>query len=153
MYFRKWNFLALILRGFLYFPKRKLFWYFAKWNFLYFRKRKPEKAPYISGKGTLLHFRKRKSRKNALYFRKPNFLIFPENGNFLIFFRERDIQNPGIFRIFILEYLTLPLPASTLNFFPKECYSKNLSFNLGNRVFYIFPKVELSSLIFQELTF
>ena len=118
LYFRKWNFLALILRGFLYFPKRKLFWYFAKWNFLYFRKRKPEKAPYISGKGTLLHFRKRKSRKNALYFRKPNFLIFPENGNFLIFFRERDIQNPGIFRIFILEYLTLPLPASALNFFP-----------------------------------
>ena len=46
----KRNFLALILRNFLYFLKRKLF--------LYFRKRKPRKIPYISGNGTFLYFLK-----------------------------------------------------------------------------------------------
>ena len=43
LYFWKWNFLAQILKKFLYFlkrklflysPKRKLFLYFRKWNFL-----------------------------------------------------------------------------------------------------------------------
>ena len=48
-YFRKWNFLALILRNF---RKRKFF--------LYFGKQKP--------------------RKNSLYFRKRNFLIFQETS-------------------------------------------------------------------------
>ena len=32
LYFRKWNFLALILKKFLYFLKRKLFLYLQKWN-------------------------------------------------------------------------------------------------------------------------
>ena len=73
LYFRKWNFLALIFKKFLYFFKRKLFLYFRKWNpalftpssknkrnppreglFSYFRKRKPRNgnstnASYISG--------------------------------------------------------------------------------------------------------
>ena len=59
LYFKKWNFLALILRN-LYFLKRKLF--------------------YISGNETFLYFRKRKPRKNSLYLRKQNFYI-SENGN------------------------------------------------------------------------
>ena len=50
LYFRKSNFLALILRNFLYFLKRKLF--------LYFGTQKP--------------------RKNSLYFRKRNFIKFEE---------------------------------------------------------------------------
>ena len=43
LYFGKWNFLALILKNFLYFLKRNLF--------LYFGKRKLRKIPYISGNG------------------------------------------------------------------------------------------------------
>ena len=38
--FRKWNFLAQILRHFLHFLNRKLFSYFRKWKFFYFRKQK-----------------------------------------------------------------------------------------------------------------
>ena len=63
LYFGKWNVLALIIRSFLYFLKRKLF--------LYFGRRKP--------------------RKNSLYFRKRNFLIIQETEtlkNFLYFTRE-----------------------------------------------------------------
>ena len=56
--FRKWNFLALILRNFLYFLKRKL--------------------SYISGNGTFLYFRKRKFQTKLLYFRKRNSFIFLE---------------------------------------------------------------------------
>ena len=42
--FRKWNFLALILRNFLYFLKRKLFLYFRKWKFLiYYETETPKK--------------------------------------------------------------------------------------------------------------
>ena len=46
----KWNFLALIMKNFLYFFKRKLFLYFGK----------------------------RRSQKDSLYFRKWKFLIFQE---------------------------------------------------------------------------
>ena len=35
--FRKWNFIALLLRNFLYFLKRKFFLYFKKWDFLIFQ--------------------------------------------------------------------------------------------------------------------
>ena len=35
LYFRKWNFLALILKNFLYFLERKLFLYFLKIDFPY----------------------------------------------------------------------------------------------------------------------
>ena len=38
----------------------------------------PEKIPYISGNGTFLYFEKWKPRKNPLYIRKRNFLIFQE---------------------------------------------------------------------------
>lgn len=56
--FRKWNFLALILRNFLYFLKRKLF--------------------SISGNSTFLYFRKRKFQTKSLNFRKRNSFIFLE---------------------------------------------------------------------------
>ena len=43
--FRKWNFLALMLRDFLYFLKRKLFLYFRKWKFLiYYETETPKKS-------------------------------------------------------------------------------------------------------------
>ena len=94
LYFRKWNFLALILKKFSKRKPPKKFLIFKKTeekllifqetepfsppgeNFLYFRKRKPRKNPYTSRNGTFL------------YFRKQNFLIF----------RERYIWNLSIFR-------------------------------------------------------
>ena len=62
------NFLALILRNFLYFLKRKLFLFFRKRNFLKFQDTETPKKIfifqetelfYISGNGTFLYFRKR----------------------------------------------------------------------------------------------
>ena len=71
LYFQKWNLLALILKKFLYFLKRKLFLFSWKQNivlvtpssknkrnpfeesFLYFRKWKPPKTSYISGSNFL----------------------------------------------------------------------------------------------------
>ena len=53
--------MALILRNFLYFLKRKLFLYFRKRNFCYISGNgNLAKIIYISGNGTLLYFRKRK---------------------------------------------------------------------------------------------
>ena len=106
LYIRKWNFLALIIKKFLYFlkiklfsyfHKRKLFLYFWKWNpalfspgsknkkihprenFLYFRKGKPRKNYlHFLKRKLLLCFGKREPRKIFLYFRKQNFLIFFE---------------------------------------------------------------------------
>ena len=65
LYSRKSNFLALILRNFLYFLKRKLSLYFEKWNFLTFQKTETPKKffifqetelSYTSGNGTFLYF-------------------------------------------------------------------------------------------------
>lgn len=84
--FRKWNFLALILRNFLYFLKRKLF--------------------YISGNSMFLYFRKRKFQTKLLNFRKRNSFIFletdpsppspkfyiSEKQNFFIF--KEELPNP-----------------------------------------------------------
>ena len=50
LYFRKWNFLVLLLRNFLYFLKGKLV-YISGIG-------KPEKNSYISANGTFLYFRK-----------------------------------------------------------------------------------------------
>ena len=98
LYFRKWNFLALILKKFLYFLKRKLFLYLQKWNPALFspssknNKSHLQKNYYISEKWkfltskskNLLYFLKRrpslffgkqKFQKDSLCFRKQNFLI------------------------------------------------------------------------------
>ena len=48
--FGKWNFLALILKDFLYFLKRKLCYISENGN--------SEKIPYILGNGTFFYFRK-----------------------------------------------------------------------------------------------
>ena len=79
--FKKWNFLTLRLKNFLYFLQRNIFLYFLKkapyifWpgspkvcseKISYtvskkspiFRKRKPQRNPYISGNETFLYFRK-----------------------------------------------------------------------------------------------
>ena len=75
LYFSKWNFLALILKNFLYFFKRMLFLYFRKWNPVLFSPGSKTKKKNRHQK-KLLYFRKRnlpkkrKSRKNSLCFRK-----------------------------------------------------------------------------------
>ena len=69
LYFRKWNFLALKLKEFLYFLKRNLFLYFREQNPALFRPRQKnknfsyfleiklfKKILYISENGTLLYF-------------------------------------------------------------------------------------------------
>ena len=97
LYFRKWNFLALILTKFLYFRKRRLFLYVQKWNpalfspglknkkiyseknFLYFRKPfgASEKNSYVFLKRKLfLYFRKRKPRRKSFKCKKK--FIFQE---------------------------------------------------------------------------
>ena len=73
-----------------------------------------ENFPYISGKETFVYFRKRKPRKNYLYLRKGNFLIFSYKKLFIYFEKGRFrtlayleletysepwyIQNPSIYR-------------------------------------------------------
>ena len=69
LYFRKWNFLALILKKFRKRKPRKFFLYFLKRKlFLYFWKWKPWKnPPYISGSETFLYFRKHKLLKSYIF--------------------------------------------------------------------------------------
>ena len=70
LYFKKWNFLALILR-----------------NFLYFRKRKHQKKFVIFKEMKLVIFWKTESRKNYSYFRILNqtiLLIYKNIENFLV---------------------------------------------------------------------
>ena len=81
LYFQKWNFLALLLKKFLHFLKRKLFLYSQKWNPALFspssknKKIYPKKTSYIFLKRKLfLCFRKLRPRRNSLYLRK--LLIF-----------------------------------------------------------------------------
>ena len=87
LYFRKWNFLALILKKFLHFLKIKLLLYFLKKKFfLYFRKRNPALFSPSSRKKNpprenFLYFRKRKSQKISCAFSKESFSYIPGNGN------------------------------------------------------------------------
>ena len=117
LYFRKWNFLALILTKFLYFRKRRLFLYVQKWNpalfspdlknkniyseknFLYFRKLlgASEKNSYVFLQRKLfLYFRKRKPRRKSFKYKKTFYISGKET--FLYF-------EKGIFRT--LAYLEL----------------------------------------------
>ena len=103
LYFRRWNFLALVLKKFRKQKPRKKFLLFQETEtlekFFIFR----ETEPFSSPPKKFLYFRKRKPLKNLytsgnrtfLYFRKRNFLMF----------RETYIQNPSIFRTLI--YLEL----------------------------------------------
>ena len=87
LYFEKWNFLALILRNFLYFLKKKLF--------LYSEKRKPRRKllilqetelSYISENGTFkLEKWKNPLLNGSLYFRKWNFVA--PSFKHLLYFR------------------------------------------------------------------
>ena len=76
--FRIWNFVALILKKFLYFLKRKLFLYFRKWNPALFttslkNKRNPPREES-------LYFRKQKTRKKSCIFSKENCSYISVNG-------------------------------------------------------------------------
>ena len=98
LHFRKWSFLALILKKFSQFLKRNLFLYFLKWNPELFspnlkkkKKRKERKSRrenlyrlmltdflYFLKRKLFIYSGKRKPRKNSLYSKKRNFLIFQE---------------------------------------------------------------------------
>ena len=70
LYFRKWSFLALILKKFLHFLKGKLFLYFFTGNlFLYFRKWNTELFRPNHKKQKNIH-----PEKDSLYFGKWDFL-------------------------------------------------------------------------------
>ena len=66
LYFKKWNFLALILRN-LYFLKRKLFYISGNETFFILGNGNPEKIPYISGNRTFT-FRKMETPEKFLMF-------------------------------------------------------------------------------------
>ena len=93
LYFRKWNFLTLILKE-LFFFQKKLFLYFLKRNFfLYFRTWNPviftpsSKNNVNPPRGNLLYFRKQKPPKNSLYFVKIVFFVSTDFiPNSIIFF-------------------------------------------------------------------
>ena len=111
LYFRKWNFLALILGNFLYFLKRKLSLYFGKWKFYILGNGNPEKISNIfskesffciSGNGNSKKtqisgsnfpclknekkntFKKTSRKKFLIFSQKKLFLCF-RKGNILIF--------------------------------------------------------------------
>ena len=95
LYFRKWNFLALILKNSLYFLKEKLFPYFLKRKlFLHFHKWSPAllsrslKSKKISSKKISYTSGNEDPGKFLEFFWRKAFLIFWEKGtreNFLIF--------------------------------------------------------------------
>ena len=82
LYFRKWNFLALILKKFLHFLKIKLLLYFLKKKFfLYFRKRNPALFSPSSRKKKstqrkFLILQEKKIPKNFLCFLKRKFFLY-----------------------------------------------------------------------------
>ena len=94
LYFRKWNFLTLILKELFFFFQKKLFLYFLKRNFfLYFRTWNPviftpsSKNNVNPPRGNLLYFRKQKPPKNSLYFVKIVFFVSTDFiPNSIIFF-------------------------------------------------------------------
>ena len=86
-----------------------------------------------------MHFSALAFKKNFLYFFLKNFRIF----------RERDIQNPGIFKTLV--YSEHCLTSMTEYLVKIATYHTFLHFAKQN--FFIFPEMELSSLIFQEVTF
>ena len=117
LYFRKWNFLTLRLKNFLYFLKRKLFWYFRKWNPSIFKPSSKNKIiiiiTIIHPKGisytivlkNFLYFSKWKPSKKIIFSQKNDFLVFWETEtpkknslyfwkrNFLIFQKTETLKN------------------------------------------------------------
>ena len=145
LYFRKRNFLVLILKKFFCFLKRNLLLHFLKRKlFLCFWKRNPvtfitsPKNKRILPQENLLYFRKRKLwnanfEKISYIFYKKAFLMFRENKTFLYF-------------IIFQEMETL-----------KTSYISGSNFtSWQNKKFLTFPETELSSpklkklLIFQD---
>ena len=94
LYFRKWNFLTLILKELFFFFQKKLFLYFLKINFFFFfRTWNPviftpsSKNNVNPPRGNLLYFRKQKPPKNSLYFVKIVFFVSTDFiPNSIIFF-------------------------------------------------------------------
>ena len=92
--FKKWNFLALILKIFLYFLKRKLFLYFGKMKLLKF----------------------------FLYFRKRNFLIFQEvtfhaqKMKKLLIFWEKELSSSQLKNLLIFQEKTCKSLKKNLHF-------------------------------------
>ena len=113
LYFRKWTFVALILKKTFIFFKRKLFLYFLKWNPVLFSPGSKNKKTFRPEKILMLCKKMGLSDSNIkefLIFQETEIFLYFRKQNFLIFW-EMHIQNHSIFRtrsIFInLIYLEL----------------------------------------------
>ena len=104
LYFRKMNFLVLILKTFLYFLKRKLFLYFRKWSPALFipilkKKKSPPRESFLysgkvvifSQKKTALKFQETENLKKVFIFQQTELSHIPGNASFSFF-------QKGIFR-------------------------------------------------------
>ena len=119
------DFLALILKKFLYFLKRKLFIYFLKRKlflyFLIFQETKTSKQIFI--------FQETEALKSFLYFRKYNFLSpSPKNKTINSEMRLSDSKIKK-FLIFPEMELALLNPSSKI----KKIHPKKISYVSGNR--------------------
>ena len=89
LYFRKWNFVALILKKTFIFFKRKLFLYFLKWNPVRFSSGSKNKKTFRSEKISYALQKKWDLLililKNFLYFRKQKSFYISGNRTFLYF--------------------------------------------------------------------
>ena len=83
LFFRKWNFLALILKVFLCFLERKLVFYFEKWNPALFSQSSKNKIKNLRQEN-FLYFRKRKPPKSFLWFLQKRFCYISGKWNFYI---------------------------------------------------------------------
>ena len=118
-------------------------------NFLYFRKRKPEKASYISEMELLSPILKNKKThpgKRSLYFRKWNFLTLRLN-NFLYFLKRKPflyfLKWDAAFFSTCSKIHTEKVELSNSNIFSKESFSY-ISGNKNPQKFFVFHKAELS---------
>ena len=83
LYFSKWNFLALILKNFLYFFKRMLFLYFRKWNPVLFSPGSKTKKKKSTPKKIVIFQETKPPQKTEI---PEKFLMFQETKNLKSFF-------------------------------------------------------------------
>ena len=128
--FRKWNFIALLLRNFLYFLKRKFFLYFKKWNFLIFQETQTPKNFLAFSYKKKKKFRKPKSRKNSLYFRKWFFLTFKE-----VTFRVRKIKKKRSKKTYLKIFQEMDFLTPN---FKKSCFFRKTPQDFSSLLFQVF---------------
>ena len=135
LYFKKWNFLALILR-----------------NFLYFRKRKHQKKFVIFKEMKLFIFWKMESRKNYLYFRILNqtiLLIYKNIENFLVLNLFLAFRYFSLYVFIIISLYKFNIISFILLYFPKlsYIYPKIFSFFIMKYIHFVLSECLLCILI------